>query len=190
MKLLRFVPVSQVGHIRHHGISVWRYQDRASGVYCYPIIGDRTAACHWSRALRRTTRKGNKVPRLAAVVFEISDDELIYFFKDFIYNSLWEEGDDLNHALIPAREAQHLAVALARKNAEPLTAERFEQLMEEHGQIAAEEMPFYGLGDLEIVVPRPIQADEIIKIEIPPESDRNRRRRQRVSEEDEDEEGL
>ncbi len=165
-KFLHFAPVAEVRHVRHHGLKASRYKKRVSGVYCFPLLNfERTAVRLWHRILRETTRRGRRPPRLAGVVFEIDDNEMIYYFDDWFDNLVWDHISDLDQNLVSARQAERLAFEAARKNNQPLTPERVEQLLQLHGRIKGEDMPYYGLSDSELVVPRIIRPEEIIKVE-------------------------
>ncbi|CAN5305262.1 hypothetical protein BH10CYA1_BH10CYA1_53700 [soil metagenome] len=154
MKLVHYRKVSLAQDCRNNGIAMQRKSGRLSGVYASPLLDfPRAVTNNWKRELSRDRRLV-----LAGIVFEIPDEELVYFAKDWSHTALGAR------SLITAKQAEALAIEQGLNSLKPLTSTQRENsfLMEgDYGQ------PCYDYGLLEVIVPRTIKPDEIIRIEFP-----------------------
>jgi hypothetical protein len=150
-KLLHFAEVNQLTKIRSHGLRMSNAKWRAQGIYCIPCVAlEPRAAKMWLRQLheRKLIR-----PR-AAVVFEIPDDEMIHVFADWVDNVA---GD---RTLMPARQAETVIHQLVQSTRE------LNQLVDQVGSNKSF-AKFPGWVVMEVVVPRPILASEVVSITLP-----------------------
>ena len=159
MKLIHYAPVSELRHIHNHGISVSRKTGRLHGVYAAPLLDfPRTATQNWYRQLRSRCGRTDGSKHLGAVIFEIDDRELVYFFRDWVHNALGER------TIVTARQAEALTFNLGRERNTPLSPEAFAIRIEVCGTIPSYDQPSYNLGLMEIVLPRAIRPEEIVAV--------------------------
>ncbi len=161
MRLLHWAPVSEVRKIRRNGVAISRYSDhRANGVYAVPVLDlPKASLAAWKRVLGQEAGRGK---HFAGIVFEIPDDELVFVFADFTDNAFGE------HKLVEAHKAEATAKAIAEKNREPLSPELFAALVS-LGRVTIDpnDQPYYGVGLMEIVVPRRVKPGEIVLVLAP-----------------------
>jgi hypothetical protein len=151
MKLVHYRKISQIQDCVNNGIPMQRKTGRLHGVFAAPLLDFcRTVTQNWKRQLTNDRRV-----RLGAIVFDIADDQEVYFAKDWSRTALGA------CELVTAREAEARTFAIGRYNAVPLTPEQREVaiLMEDETESS------YNYRWMEIIVPVSIRPDQIIRVE-------------------------
>jgi hypothetical protein len=157
VKLIHYRPVSQAEQATKRGIPMRQSKRGLSGVYAVPLLDfPKLVTGNWRRQLRK-----ERNIRLGGIIFEIDDDEMIYFARDWVHTALGERN------LVRAREAEGLAFAYARERNTPLTPKQIESVVAMNGCITAYDQPSYNIHCLEIIVPRRILAEEIVSVSLP-----------------------
>jgi hypothetical protein len=129
--LVHFAPLNKASKIKKNGLRKSKATHRAIGVYAAPCLGFApTAVSDWRRAIKSE----GKSTRRVAIIFEVSDDELVHCFENWGDNM--ERG---NRELCPARSGAALARTQVGKN---------------DGRF----------GGMEVVVPRGIKPTEIVEV--------------------------
>ena len=174
MRCLHFCPVGDAAKLRLTGIPIRsRRVARACGVYAVPLISHLTrnkgALNYWRHQLHQDRHQ-----RFASVIFEIPDDEQVFFFDDFASNGFWiAESNKVPRtalqafALKPAKIAEREAAALA-ENYATSTEAPWSGSDVWHAQ--------YTLLLAEVIVPRAISPKEIRSIRFPPKRQSRARR--------------
>jgi hypothetical protein len=142
-KFLHFAPVNRVGRIVSRGLRASRREENACGVYAVPCVGFPRATTNvWRHTLKGCGQK----TRLATIIFEIADEELVHAFATFQDNFAG------NRDLVSARAAEDLGHRMARQHAV-------------EAEYPEDQSPSYHFGDeFEVVVLRSIEKGEVVRV--------------------------
>ncbi len=154
MKLVHFTKVSKLQEYRKRGIPQSRRRNRIHGVFAVPLLDfPRTSISAWRRMLQ-----ADRGIVHGGVIFEIPDQELIYYAPDWTHHMLGVR------SLMSCREAEALVFDFGRRNLESLTETQRQNIMAGYGDIPSWEQPAYKFNLAEFVVPRRIEVSEIVGV--------------------------
>jgi len=171
MLLVHYAPERALRKIRCNGIAPSHRRGRASGVYAFPLLPGvpRTVSRLWARLLRKVGRQ----VRLSAVVFRIPDEEPVLFFRDFTENGFGKGTETTAGATgkalledIKKTQASTFEAWLAEEGFAEGELKRhrevFDDLRKEHQAFRDGWLS----GAPEVVIPRRIRPDEVIRIDV------------------------